>query len=1168
MIKRSFVAGRFFFGFVLCWAWATSAVHAQVQSEQEVLLQFRHEGVVNTFLSTIFVGEEFYLSVNEYFDALLIDRQVDTGALTITGQYLDKGRYRLDFQQSVAQLQNREIPLTADDFVVSDLGFYLHPRILDELFGLRFNVDFGTLSVSLETDDTMPVVAQRERERRRARMMRTQGEIYRTFHPLLYDRERHRFTGGFLDYNLTGNVTDNSNSFIYNTSFGTELLGGDLQGTVFGNVSDNTSSLRTNNFRWRYGMRENPYLTSAVVGQTTAGGLLPVAYTGVRLSNEPLEPRFLFDQTTFSGTATPDAEVELYRNNSLIDFQRADAGGNYHFIVPLTYGTSNYSIRTFTPSGLVSEQEARIQIPFNFLPSGEVNYTIDAGRLDNPLSGSLDRGIVTKGFASAGINQWLTARAGVEYFEDFHDGLPTFAGGFSARFFQNYLLSFEAANDAFIRSSLNVIYPSSASFSINYTDFLTQGGLYNPGRLNSQLRSSIFTPFQIGSFPLLLRLTLNNDFRTANSTTSYRIDLNTRLSRANIRLAYRDRQSGSLAFETSPSARVNSSVTYTFSQAANTPALLRGIFLRGTLDYIPSLDRVESTEVQVSRRVMRDGRLQLSWGRNFLNNFNFLRFGFTFDFNRVRTNSSVRSTDNNFNASQTVRGSLGYDPNNDQVLASNRLQVGQAGVAVRMFVDNNNSGTYDEGDELLPYSAVRAERSGGRVTHKNGVSYITQLQAYRQFNLTVSKTSIPNPLLVPAVEQFSIVTDPNQYKLIDIPVYATGIIQGAVIINRNQREQGVGGLRLFLEEVDVPPGRTPITRELRTFSDGGFYEFELPPGTYQLIPDPTQMDFLNATPQPDTLRFAIESKPDGDFVENLRIRLSVETSDEESNNDEISGVANPKPVGITILAGLEQTATQFQASIDTVSLQQCAFPVQVSSFRGIDHSRQKADELQELLGIELHLFYNRNTDLFAGRTKPLGNLSEALLQKEQLQQRLPDNRFAIVGQCGSAVDYHDTTVRYMVPVWRTDTRVEAEELLHQSASNPFTLSIRQTNDHYIVGAGPFKSYADAVSAQTDLRSLMPDRLPGIIIDPERENRPEFRFQLYIGNSEDLSEIEQWAKRFTDQNNRSMVFKLEPTRNDVHLFDESVYRSWSQFLNHLESTVVPNNSDELTVIIFE
>lgn len=863
------------FGFLL--SGTPDKVYAQESTtEQEVLLQFRYQGAVNVFASTIYVEDQFYLSVTEFFNALQIHYRIDAGRVLITGRYLDQGDYTIDLPNRRATFNGRTIPLTADDFFISELGIYIAPRVLNDLFGLDFTVDFGNLSISLQTDDTMPVVAQRQRERQRERVNRTQRELYRSFYPLRYDRRRSVFNAGFIDYNFTGNYSSDDKSFLFNTAFGSELAGGDFQGSIFGNYSETSSALRSSNLRWRYGVRENDYLSRIIVGQTTAIGLSSVAYTGVQLSNEPIEPRFLYDQTVFSGSTEPDSEVELYRNNTLVDFQQADASGDYRFVVPLTYGTSSYSIRTYSPTGQMSEREARIQVPFNFIPPGEINYTMNAGRLDNPLSGSLERGFFTQGKVSGGLTNWLTAQGGVEYFEDFQTDLPTFSGGISSRFLTNYLVSLEAANDAFYRANVSVIYPSAASITTEYTYFNRQGGIYNPGRNVSSFRTNIFTPFSIGNFPLFLRWSFTSEERETNRVNRYRVDLNTRLGRANIRLGYRDSQIGTLNFTTSPTARITGSATYTLPRSRRIPRLIRGVFTRAQLNYIPSLQEIEDAEFQLSNNFLQQGRFQISAGRNFVGNFNFFRFGLTFDLNRIRSNTSARSTRGNSVATQSIRGSAGYDSKNRNLIFTNRQQVGRSGVAVRMYIDNNNSGTFDEGDELIPENAIRIERAGGRTQMRNGINYITQLQPYRQYNLAINKSAISNPLVVPSIENFSIITDPNQYKSIDIPFYTSGIIDGRVNRLVGGEIRGVGGLRLFLSQINTPEGIEPHSEELRTFSDGSFYGYEIPPGDYELVPQSSQLEFLNLVANPEKLAFTIEATAEGDFKEGLEIFLDSE----------------------------------------------------------------------------------------------------------------------------------------------------------------------------------------------------------------------------------------------------------------------------------------------------
>lgn len=883
----------FFIGLFSLLPFITLTGEAEAQgAEDEVFLQFRHQGVVNTYLSTIYHEDQFFISVAELFSALSIEHTIDSGRLRIDGTYPERGSFSLQFTEQVAVVGSVRTPFFPDDFVLTDFGYYLTSGLLAEAFGMQLTVNFSDLSLSLTTAETMPVVAQRQREVQRERMLRQQREIRREFYPLLESRNSSFLNLGFADYNLTTSYADQGASFNYNTNIGMELLGGDLQGSILGSYTQTASVFRTTNLRWRYGVVGNPWISILQAGQNRSGGLAPAAYTGVRLTNEPIEPRFLHGETTLSGSVFPNAEVELYRNNSLVDFARADASGFYSFNVPVTYGSSQYSIRSFSPGGLQEQRDLRFQIPQNFLPAGQFSYTLEGGRLDNPISGSLDRGMIGQGRLQYGVSGRMTLGAGAEYVEGFHDELPTFTGTLSTRLFTNHLVTLQTAHDSFYRASLQAIYPSSASISAEYTHFTQQGGIYNPGRNISQLRTNLFTPFQIGEFPLFFRWSFSQEEREFSTVYRYRVDLNTRLGPANLRIGFLDSQLNRMEFQTTQSARLSGAATYTFRSIRSRRSPLNGLFVRAQLNYIPAREQIEDAELQLSRRVGNVGRFQLSAGRNFIGDFNLIRFNFTLDFNTFRSSSAVRSTRLGTTGTQSVRGSLGYDSTNHRLLMTNRNQVGQAGVAVRLFVDNNNNGIFDEGDTLIPERAVRIERSSSRTQMRGGVNYISQLQAYRQYNLVVNKSAITNPLLVPITERFSFITDPNQYKPIDIPFYTSGIVEGMVYRVRYGRTEGLGGLRLYMVQVNTPEGTEPYREEIRTFSDGSFYQFEVPPGDYELYVDQSQLNFLNARPDPEILEFTVRALSEGDFVEGLVINLYSRDEDPVEEEIEVPDVAD------------------------------------------------------------------------------------------------------------------------------------------------------------------------------------------------------------------------------------------------------------------------------------
>lgn len=1044
-----------------------STANAQ-SADDEVFLHFRHQSVVNTYVSAVYYNDQFYLSINETFTALGIDHDIDSGTLAITGNYLGRGRYTIDLNNQRATFGEIRRTFSAEKFLITDFGYYLDPELLYNLFGLDFNVSLRDLSLSLTTEDTMPVVAQRERERQRERILRTQRELRREFYPLRQGRETHIFNAGFLDYNLTGNFSETGNSFLFNTQIGTELAGGDLQGTIFGNYTETSSSLRSSGLRWRYGIRDNDYISTVQAGQNNMRGLAPANYTGIRVTNEPIEPRFLYGETAFTGSATPGSEVELYRNNSLVDFTETDESGQYRFMVPITYGTSQYSIRTFSPTGEESRRDTRLQIPFNFLPPGEVTYTADAGRLDNPISGSTERGMVAQTRVNAGLTDRITATGGVEYFEDFHDGLPTFIGRLSGRLMTNHLVAIEAANEAFYRGTLSAIYGNGASVNVDYTYFNTMGGVYNPSGNQSMLRTNLFTPFQIGSFPLFFRWSFSTEQRATSTVARYRVDLNTRVGRANFRFGYRDSQLGRLEFTTTPTARMNASATYNFGRGRDVPQFVRGVFARAQLNYVPSLNEIEDAEVQVSRSIMRSGRLQASAGRNFIGDFNLFRFTLTFDFTNVRSNTSVRSSRNVTTASQSVRGSVGYDSNHNRVLLTNRQQVGRAGVAVRMFVDNNNSGTYDEGDELIHESAARVDRAGGARFTRDGITYISQLQPYRQYNMTINKASLNNPMLVPLVENFSIITDPNQFKLIEIPFYMSGIIDGMVYrVADDGRRTGTGGLRLYLTQIDPPEGSSPHSEELRTFSDGSFYAYEIPPGKYQLEADPSQLGFLNAISVPEVLEFTVEASAQGDFVEGLEIEIYPE---------DYEPVLPELPIAASILTNEVYT-------FGNSNRMQCEFRIELASFSSFASAILFADQVETEMDLQVEIEFDSRSGLNVLRTSGTYNYEDTRELAGQLLSSYAQ-AIAVINLCD------DMPEAFHIQLGAFSIEEDAENYLDYIRSEipdiARPLQILRTKESFNTLSGQFLTIADLDNAVHSILYRSGDLLADL---PDTEGTP-------------------------------------------------------------------------------
>ncbi|MBD3615482.1 MAG: SPOR domain-containing protein [Gracilimonas sp.] len=862
---------------VLCLGFQSTALQAQNNNSNdiEVYLDFRHRGIINSVVISYYKNDEFFLPVSELFSLFQIDHTVN--GLVIDGKFgVEQISYQINFETNRIRFGDTSIPLTTDDYLIKEIDSYLRADVFHEAFGLDFTIDFNNLSLNLETERELPAVEQaiRNQRRRLADENRFQQERYE----LRYDRERPFLDGGFVDYNLSANMNSNQNVYNFNTNLGLQVYGGDLQGSIFGSYSENFTNFATNNLRWRYMYRDQPWLTKLTIGQTTTDGFARNAYTGVRLSNEPIEPRRLFDEFEVQGNTIPQSEVELYLNNALIDFQQADELGNYRFLTPITYGSSQLDLKIYGPTGQIIERSNRIQVPFTFQPSGVFNYTINAGKLDNPIFGETSQDLTAQGTGAYGITDWLTAKVGVEYYQGYHESLPTFTSSLSSRIMTNYILTLEAATDVYYRGLLNVIYPNSASFSFDYTDFTEGFSIYNPSNDDKRMVASIFYPFNFGGLPFNLRASTFSRIRPNASSTTFRVDANSRIGKLNLRLGYSDRYVGRVdLLNPTNIAYLETSATYNITRNRNLPVYLRGAFLRGQARYQPTFNRFESAEILISQNVFDQGQLQLSFGRNFTGNYNSLRFSLIVDFNKVRTSSTYSNIRSSGNFTQNVRGSIGYDTNYNNTIFTSREQVGRSGTAIQLYVDNNSNGIFDNDDQTIEENAVRVQRSGATSVLKNGVLYLTQMQPYFYYNMELNKSVIKNPMLVPEFEKFGLITDPNRFKKVEIPFYMSGVIEGLVaqqLLNGDTR--GVAGLRVLLTQTNGD-----FDKEMRTFSDGSFYNYEVPPGRYRVEVDSSQLDILQSKSIPESIEFEVEPIAEGDFVEGLQILLVPANLDPE-----------------------------------------------------------------------------------------------------------------------------------------------------------------------------------------------------------------------------------------------------------------------------------------------
>ncbi len=835
-------------------------------AEEEFMLGFRHPAVGGHYVNALYDSStgKVFLPLTELLGLLQIPYERGEADCALQGRCpATREHWEVNLHDQSVRKGKEVFELTVDQYRLKDFDWFLLPEVFAQTFGLHFTINMTVFRMSLQNDYPLPAEERQRREQMRRSLDHMQ---MREDHPLIYPRDRQFAGAGVLDYNLSAGITPDKLFHAYSLIGGMEVLGGDIQGSLTGSYSEAGHSTRSGNIHWRFVPDENPYLTAVRAGQITTTGLQTRRIIGGGITNDPVMPRRSFETFTIDGTTNPDSEVELYVNNSLAGFTVADEMGYFHFDYPLNYGTALMSLRIYKPTGEVIIREQRMQIPFTFLPAGVTSYNIQGGYADNGMGNPDNISMIWHGDLAYGLTPAMTLKAGADYTRE-DDDLFCYAS-MSARLFRQYLLNVDAAPGFFYRASTSVNLPGSRSFNLVITHF-DGDSPYNTRNANQHLKANFYLPFKLFGVNIGLRMGGKHYLLSESYATTCRTDLSLRIGQINLRMNYRGQLAGNFNPELLLKGLLSTSATYSFGRGRNVPGAVRGTRVRVQGRYNPRRRDLIDVSLQLTRNLGRRGRFTLDADHNLMGNQTMLRLGVVIDMQAIRSNTQATGRGSNHSVQQTLSGSVGLDAPNRRIVASNRKQVGLAAASVVAFVDSNNSGQFDPGEEIVPLRNINI--SGGSIRHtgNDGIMRISQLQSYWRYNVELQQSAIPNPTLAPLFSDFSFVADPNRYKRLEIPLYRTGIIEGHVKIrNEDGSQQEMGGVRLLLTNRD-----NKKNKQIRTFSDGSFYDMHLMPGRYALEVDPSVLEFIGTESEPVKRRFTVRALNDGHFIDGLDFLL-------------------------------------------------------------------------------------------------------------------------------------------------------------------------------------------------------------------------------------------------------------------------------------------------------
>ena len=552
---------------------------------------------------------------------------------------------------------------------------------------------------------------------------------------------------------------------------------------------------------------------------------------GVRLSNVDLRRSVNNEVTNFTGAILPGWDVELYRNEILLD-QRLDVSdGRYEFNdVVLLYGTNQFELVFYGPQGQIErENETRILSP-DAIKNAQFEYSVSLTQVnqalfkDSSIGTAANRsGFNLSGEYSTGFGESSRIKVGHENVmgSDFDSNLVSV--GVNTSIFNNSLLNYSFAFNDLNETSFDVNFRTaignqsvSALVSSRTTLNPDTAELIDASNLTLLASGSLLKSTQANiSHQSKVELTKNNDNRTIRLTNNIGASFG-RTYLFNgleyIKVIEPDSQDylfGNIGLQQ------NFGPVFSKFQLSYTNEDKQLAFTNASADLswviTPS---IRAKLVHNQSLVTNNHRtsLNVDWKSNWLR----LSSRFTY--------SKLLGSQLGLFATMSFSGTPEYG----EFVQSNRGLTGRGTLLVRVFLDANGNLIYDEGEELLEDVTVKSVQSRATAqTQVNGIAELTGLTPQKVTDIIIAKSSIEDPYLMPVIDGISVMPREGNIDLIDFPVVNSSELDGTLYFE-NDNEDSIVAAYVEIGLFDNDEMIHTTTTEF----DGFFLFTGIKPGTY------------------------------------------------------------------------------------------------------------------------------------------------------------------------------------------------------------------------------------------------------------------------------------------------------------------------------------------------
>jgi hypothetical protein len=900
----------------------SNKVSAQNESEYDEISVFLEvPRVGGGEIAAIISGEKLYLPVTDLFDFLKIRNTSSPGLDSIQGFFINPdAKYVINRTEKRIRYQDKIIKLTDGDLIRTESNLYMRSTYFGSVFGLDCKFNFRSLSVTVVSKLELPLIKEMRQEEMRRNLTRLKGEIkadttITRSHPL--------FKFGVADWSAVATEEINGQAETrLNLTLGSMIAGGEATASINYNTTDHFNE-KQQYYLWRYVNNDFKPLRQIMAGKIISNSISSLynPVLGVTLTNTPTTFRRSFGSYTLSDRTEPGWIVELYVNNVLVDYVKADASGFFTFEVPLVYGNSMVKLKFLGPWGEERTREQNISIPFNFLPVNTMEYTVSGGIVEDSLQSRYSRASV-----NYGLTRSLTIGGGVEYLSSVisHPAMPYL--NTSLRITNNILISAEYVAGVRAKGTLTYRLPSNLQLDLNYTLYDRNQKAIN-FNYREERKAVLSVPIHTRKYSSYQRFSFYQIILPSSKYSTGEWLYSGSLLGINTNL-------------TTYALFIQGTNPYLYSNLSLAIRLPAGINFMPQVQFSYTRNNLISAKLTLEKYLFQHAFLNLSYEQNFRNNLNMVELGLRYDFSFAQMGTSIRQSNKKSTLIQYARGSLINDRKTRFLGADNRTNVGKGGISIVAFMDLNSNGKKDPGEPKA--YGLNLHANGGHVekSDRDSTIRILGLEPYTSCFIELDPNSFENISWRIPCRTLSVYVNPNMIKNIEIPVAVMGESTGTVELDKNGEKKGQGRIIIGFYTIDNKPAGKTLTEDNGYFSYSG-----LTAGNYFVKVDTIQLRKLKMTSDPESRQFSIAPGIEGDIVEGLDFILKIMPGDTTSVRKVTLAVRDKQ-------ATIKDTTfiTVHEITQELVTITEDSYAIQLGAFKNKSNAEVLRTKLARLIG--------------------------------------------------------------------------------------------------------------------------------------------------------------------------------------------------------------------------